>query len=132
MRAWWAVLVLVAQPGFAQDVDCENAQTQMDMNLCAEQEWQAADAELNAVYKDARAAMQAIDADLPEAEQGAEENLRNAQRAWVTFRDAACAAEGYAMHGGSAEPLLIYGCRAALTTERVQGLQSLIESSGGG
>ncbi len=111
----------------AQDVDCQNAQAQMEMTYCAEQDWLAADAALNTAYKAARAAMQSVDAELPKAERGAEENLRTAQRAWVTFRDAACAAEGYPMHGGTAEPMVIYGCRARLTEARTEDLRSLAE-----
>ena len=109
----------------AQDlsaVDCSNTVTQLEMNACAEQDWMAADADLNAAYGAALAVMQDLDAALPRSARGAEANLRKAQRAWITYRDAACAAEGYAMRGGSAEPLLIYGCRARLTAERTQNL----------
>ena len=113
-----AAAVLMAAPVWAQDVDCSNAQTQMEMTFCAEQDWQTADADLNAAYAAAQKVMRAIDAGLPKAEQGAEANLRAGQRAWVTFRDATCAAEGYAMHGGSAEPMLIYSCRTRLTEQR--------------
>lgn len=113
-----AAAVLLATPVWAQDVGCSNAQTQMEMTSCAEQDWQTADADLNAAYAAAQKVMRAIDAGLPKAEQGAEANLRAGQRAWVTFRDATCAAEGYAMHGGSAEPMLIYPCRARLTEQR--------------
>lgn len=111
----------------AADVDCTDAQTQQDMNACAEQDWMDADADLNTAYGEAKAIMQLYDEDLPKSEKGAEANLRAAQRAWVTFRDAACAAEGYAMHGGSAEPLLIYGCRARLTQQRAAELRMLAE-----
>ena len=118
LAALCAAAVVLAQTATAQDVDCTNAQTQMELTFCAEQDWQAADADLNAAYTAAQKVMRAIDAGLPKAEQGAEANLRAGQRAWVTFRDATCAAEGYAMHGGSAEPMLIYGCRARLTEQR--------------
>mgnify|MGYP003538894300 FL=1 len=118
LAALCAAAVVLAQTASAQDVDCTNAQTQMEMTFCAEQDWQAADADLNAAYKAAQEVMRAIDAELPKAERGAEANLRDGQRAWVTFRDATCAAEGYAMHGGSAEAMLIYSCRARLTEQR--------------
>jgi uncharacterized protein YecT (DUF1311 family) len=98
---------------------------QQEMNACAEQDWMDADADLNAAYRAAMAVMKGYDADLAKSERGAEANLRNAQRAWITYRDAACAAEGYAMHGGSAEPLLIYGCRARLTEQRAEDLRLL-------
>ena len=91
---------------------------QVELTYCADQDWKAADEDLNAAYAAAKQMMQQIDADLPQDEQGADANLKAGQRAWVTFRDATCAAEGYAMHGGSAEPMLIYGCRARLTEQR--------------
>lgn len=111
----------------AQDVDCANAMAQMELTYCAEQDWLAADEALNVAYGEAKALMQQIDADLPKAERGAEVYLRDAQRAWIGFRDAACVAEGYVMHGGSAEPMLIYGCRARLTEQRAEDLRLLTE-----
>lgn len=124
----WTLVLLSAGAAAAQDisdVDCTNTMMQQEMNACAEQDWMDADADLNAAYAEAMAVMKGYDADLPKSERGAEANLRNAQRAWITYRDAACAAEGYAMHGGSAEPLLIYGCRARLTAQRAEDLRLL-------
>ena len=109
----------------AQDIDCANAQVQLEMTFCAERDWKVADADLNKAYAAAQTMMKAVDADLPKDEQGASDNLRAAQRAWVTFRDAACAAEGYPSHGGSIEPMIIYFCRARLTESRAADLWSL-------
>ncbi|NUB42957.1 DUF1311 domain-containing protein [Fertoebacter nigrum] len=117
-----AVLAFAALPVAAQNVNCNTAQTQVEMTFCAEQDWLVADDDLNAAYREARDMMRAIDANLPVVQRGAEEQLRNGQRAWVTFRDATCAAEGYAFHGGSAEPMIIYSCRARLTQQRAADL----------
>ena len=117
----------LAPPATAQDVDCENAMSQMEMTYCAEQDWLMQDADLNDAYAAAKAAMRQVDAGLPKAERGAEAYLRDAQRAWIGFRDSACAAEGYLMHGGSAEPMVIYGCRARLTEARALDLWALAE-----
>jgi uncharacterized protein YecT (DUF1311 family) len=121
-------LCLLAAPLAAQDVDCANATAQAELTYCAEQDWMTADADLNAAYKAAMALMKQIDADLPQDEQGAAANLKSAQRAWISFRDAACAAEGYLMHGGSAEPMVIYGCRAGLTKVRAADLWLLAQT----
>ena len=102
----------------AQEVDCANALAQQDMNQCAYGDWEAADADLNAVYKVALAMLKDWDSGLPAEERGGADALRQAQRAWITFRDKACEAEGYAMKGGSAEALLVYGCMRRLTKER--------------
>ena len=49
--------LLAPVSGLSQDVDCSDPVTQMEMTYCAEQDWQAADAELNAAYGRAMAAM---------------------------------------------------------------------------
>ena len=125
------LLTCMAAPAAAQDVDCANAMAQIELTFCAEADWMAADAELNDAYKAAMAVMKQIDANLGEGK-NAEGYLRQAQRDWVAFRDNACAAEAYPMHGGSAEPMLIYGCRARLTQERTMGLYYITEIGEGG
>jgi uncharacterized protein YecT (DUF1311 family) len=128
-----AVLVQSAlgQPAAAQDTSCANALSQQELNQCAYADWEAADAELNAVYKVAIAMLEQWDADLPVNEKGGAKALREAQRAWITFRDKTCEAEGYAMKGGSAEPLLVYGCMRVVTKERTAHLKGMIEGFGG-
>ena len=121
------LLACLSLPATAQEIDCENAVTQQDMNQCAYADWEAADADLNAAYKRALDLLTEWDAVLPEDEQGGAEALREAQRAWIPFRDRACEAEGYAMKGGSAEPLLVYGCMRLLTEERTAHLTGLVE-----
>lgn len=102
----------------AQDTDCSNPQTQLEMPQCAQQDWQATDSNLNEAYKAAQVAMADIDAGLPEAEKGAAAGLRDGQRAWITYRDAACAAEGNLSHCGSIEPMVIAFCLARITKAR--------------
>ena len=121
------VLTLAFLPGAAaaQNVDCTNAQAQTELTYCAEQDWNAADARLNAAYESAISAMRGIDSSLDAQDRGAEAALRAAQRAWISFRDNTCAAEGWAMHGGSAEPMVIYGCRARVTAARADELENM-------
>lgn len=122
------VLACLTFPVAAQEVDCANAMAQQDLNQCAYQEWKAADARLNEVYGRAMALLKAWDSDLPDDAKGGAGALKDAQRAWITFRDKACEAEGYAMKGGSAEPLLVYGCMRQLTEERVGHLTGLVDT----
>lgn len=123
-----AVLACLTLPAAAQEVDCANAMTQQAMNQCAYDDWEAADAELNGAYAEAMDLLKGWDAEMPDDEKGGAETLRDAQRAWITFRDKACAAEGYAMKGGSAEPLLVYGCMRQLTEERTNHLAGMVEA----
>jgi len=118
-------LTCLATPALAQDIDCATTSVQMEMNFCAERDWQAADAELNRIYKAVMADMKAMDQSLPPDLQGAAQTLRDAQRAWITFRDKNCRLAGYPMRGGSAEPLLIYGCLRQMTQDRSAELQAL-------
>ncbi len=112
----------------AQELDCVNQTTQLDMNICAYQEFEAADAELNRVYAEAIAFMQAADRDYAPEGENEEARLRKAQRAWVAFRDANCDQAGFQMRGGSAEPLLVNGCLRFMTEERTAELQGVMQS----
>jgi uncharacterized protein YecT (DUF1311 family) len=118
-------LLLSALPTAAQNVDCANPQAQVEMTHCAEQDWNAEDARLNDAYQVAISAMKGIDLNLDAANRGAEATLRASQRAWITFRDNTCAAEGWTMHGGSAEPMVIYACRARVSATRADELENM-------
>lgn len=109
-------------------VDCQNATTQTDMNICADRDEKAADAALNAQYKKTRAASVDWDDNADGADKGAEAALLKAQRAWVAFRDAECDAEGFQAQGGSMQPMIISGCLATLTKQRTKELKDLAEA----
>ena len=120
------IALALALPAAAQDIDCDNAMSQHEMNFCALERYEAADAELNRVYKEVRTAMRSLDADLPPNLKGAEEALRDAQRAWIAFRDKACEVEGYLFRGGSMEPFMVTSCMTGLTEDRTDALRYLL------
>ena len=99
--------------------DCAGAQTQLEMNECALRDYQVADTELNARYATARALLERLGA-------GAVA-LRDAQRAWLAFRDSACEAEGAVYAGGSIQPMIVASCLARLTRQRSEDLRALAE-----
>jgi uncharacterized protein YecT (DUF1311 family) len=119
-----AILPLAAA---AQDLDCGSSSTQAEMTACSEQAWQAADSDLNAAYGSARARMQEIDAGMGDST--ADKALRDAQRAWISFRDLACASEAAPYRGGSIEPMIVYSCRERLTLARSEDLAALAEEN---
>ncbi len=121
-------LVCLTLPAAAQEANCRTAVSQTELSQCAYDDWEIADAELNRAYKRAMQLLKDWDANLPEDEKGGAEALKEAQRAWITFRDKACEVEGYAMKGGSAEPLLVYGCMRQLTEDRSAQLNGLVDS----
>ena len=117
---------------FADDApaDCAHAVTQTDMNICANLDYERADKELNAQYRKTRTEMASWDADLDNNLKGAEAALVKAQRAWIDYRDAQCAAEGFEARGGSMEPMLVSNCLAGLTRQRTKELRQLAEGLG--
>lgn len=115
----------------AQESDCAEAQTQAEMNACAAQSFKEADAALNETYSAARDHMRTLDAALGPDRAGAERALLQAQRAWISFRDLTCAAEGYAYHGGSIEPMVVNFCLARLSAQRRDDLAALAAPEGG-
>ena len=111
----------------AQDIDCSDPSSQAEMTQCAADDWATADADLNDAYAEAMDVMQSIDTDLDADLAGAEDALRAAQRAWLTYRDTACTSEGFKWRGGSAEPMVVLSCKARLTELRSQDLWALAE-----
>ncbi|RBI86179.1 hypothetical protein DRV85_05325 [Rhodosalinus halophilus] len=117
-------LFLLATPVAAQEVNCAEAVTQIELTFCAEQAWLRADEDLNLAWslavEQARAIQSALPADAPV---DIEEDLRRAQRVWIDFRDLACAAESHMAWGGSMAPMLVYACRERLTRQRTADLR---------
>jgi uncharacterized protein YecT (DUF1311 family) len=120
-----AFVALLPLAAAAQAADCGDLTTQNEMTACSERAWQAADADLNAAYAKARAHMKQIDAG--NGNTAADQALRDAQRAWISFRDLACASEGAPYRGGSIEPMIIYSCFERLTRAREEDLSALAE-----
>lgn len=109
------------------EAGCQTATSQVEMVDCARSVYEAEDKRLNTVYKQAMALMRQWDSGLSKELAGGPDALREAQRAWLVYRDAGCKAEGFAMRGGSNEPLLVYGCLARVTAERSAALADLLE-----
>lgn len=123
-----AALLMLAQGGAAATLNCDNAQTQAEMNICAAQEFAASDAELNAQWELTAAAMKALDAEVDRAsdkQPGHFETLLEGQRAWLKFRDAQCLAESFKARGGSMQPLLVAQCKTYMTELRIEQLRDL-------
>lgn len=110
----------------AQEINCNAPQTQLEINICSQRDFEAADKALNAEYAKARTYMKSIDGNLPADTQGAAKGLLEAQRAWITYRDLACAAESFVAKGGTMEPMVISECKTRLTRQRTDDLQQLI------
>ena len=115
--------------------NCDNPDTQADMNICADIDFRAADQTLNKQWKVNVATMKVHDkaaADLGENDGRPSyyETLLEGQRAWLKYRDAHCNSEGYWARGGTLEPALELNCLARLTRARTKELQDLDKGIG--
>lgn len=112
------------------DWNCADPMAQQEMNWCAYQDFLAADAELNAQWKRTAEVMKLRDENFEstsDVRPGYFATLLDAQRAWLSFRDAHCRSEGYYARGGSLEPLLVSTCKTDLTNARTKQLADLVE-----
>jgi uncharacterized protein YecT (DUF1311 family) len=95
-------------------LDCKKAVVQIELNQCANREYESWDAKLNALYgarlKDAGAKEQML--------------LRAAERSWISYRDNECAYETSDSEGGSIQPMEYSNCLTAKTRARIEELKT--------
>ncbi len=96
---------------------CPNAQSQLEMNQCAGNAYNAADGELNQVYRKLVALLDAED----------KAQLKLVQTAWLKYRDAHCEFVGDQYKGGSIRPMIHAFCLADVTKNRTTELKGQIE-----
>ena len=98
---------------------CPGSNSQHELNRCAARARDRADAELNKVYRE-----------LMKDTSGAERvKLRDAQLAWIKFRDAHCDYKSVGNMGGSIYPMVYSFCLAGVTNERVKQLREIISEN---
>lgn len=102
--------------------DCKDPQDQNTMTQCAALDFEKADKALNEAWPALKATAADYDKDTGKSEYS--DALLASQRAWLAFRDAECTWQAMEMHGGSGEPMLLYGCKARLTRDRITQLQT--------
>jgi uncharacterized protein YecT (DUF1311 family) len=129
MRLITAAFLLAASAGTAH-ADCKDPQSNGEMKMCAEQDWKKAEAELNVAYgkaiAEARETYRSTKT-MPGQQnmQDSEAMLRDAQRAWVSFRDANCKYQYQIYYGGSHAGLAYLLCMADMTKARLKELRQL-------
>jgi uncharacterized protein YecT (DUF1311 family) len=121
-------LLAFAEPAVADDIDCANAQSTVEMNFCADKDYQAADKALNATYDKALKSVRSRDMEKPYDAKSFEEALRGTQRAWVAYRDADCKdVEAQIWTNGTGATSAILGCMTAKTLQRTKDLKEQFE-----
>ena len=96
---------------------CEDAQTQADMNNCWGNEYKKADAQLNRTYQELAAILEADD----------KTELKDAENAWIKYRDAHCQFVSDQYRGGSMRPMIEAICLADVTGNRTKELRDQIK-----
>lgn len=130
------VLVLIAAcwiatPARADDaINCKDPPDQSSMTRCAGIDYEKADKELNKLWPEVKARAEENDKGASAEDGGYAKALLASQKAWIAFRDAECTWQGFVSHGGTMEPMLVNGCLATLTRERIQQLKDDQEGSG--
>lgn len=100
-----------------KETECDNPITQAAMNYCANLSAQAADKELNRVYRQLRKKIKGTKG---------EQKLINAQLAWIKFRDSDCDFAISPYQGGSIVPLIYANCLERNTKQRTEELNSYL------
>ena len=95
---------------------CDNAQTQMEMSDCAAKEFREADQKLNKLYGELASKL--------EPERLAK--LKEAERAWIKFRDADCDFQSYLNKGGTIYPMVYNGCLTDNINNRIKQLEQML------
>jgi uncharacterized protein YecT (DUF1311 family) len=124
--SWRAIIVLllfVAAGGAAAGQrrskadPCAKPVTQYEMNQCAGKAYRAADETMNQVYRK-------LVAMLDEVEKA---KLKEAQVAWLKYRDTNCEFVGDQYAGGSIRPLIQATCLKDMTNHRTTELKTQIK-----
>ena len=110
--------VLAMATSFAQNQEkkdpCAAAQSQAEMSMCWGKEYKAADTRLNEAFRQFMTKLN----DEEKAQ------LKKAQLAWITYRDANCEFVADQYKGGTMRPMIAAMCLADVTNARVNELQS--------
>lgn len=122
--AWLRVMTVLAaafaaSAAAAQDSpsshSCASPQTQQEINACAAEAAKDADGRLNAAYGQL----------LQKLDDNQEKALRQAQRAWIQFRDMECQFEAALIGPGSLAPAVVSSCLEQLSKDRAMQLERL-------
>lgn len=128
-----------SQTAPAQPVDpCLPTLGQPDSDACYAAAFKSADEDLNHLY---RAALVALGKDLDDAQSKSDKDhaafdttaladLKEAQAAWVKYRDLQCAAAGQQFQGGTIESTIVARCMTITTRHRIEEIEDAYEIGG--
>ncbi len=136
-----AAIVMLSQALPYNGAECDQALAdsgvQYEMNVCAWREHEAADAELNAVWKTARDFAKQNDREFRQSPFYREDDegryfalLLAQQRAWLQYRDTSCVLKSDRYRTGSMRPMVYSMCMTSMTRNRTLDLMEYMERDG--
>jgi uncharacterized protein YecT (DUF1311 family) len=128
-----AVAILFSTGATASAADapfnCDKAVSTPELNACADRIFGAADAKLNAAYKQVLAFIKSTGNAKPYDPVNWEKALRASQKAWVSFRDADCAGlVPMSWGGGTGTTSAVLECKTSKTEARTKDLIAIYKS----
>lgn len=125
-------------PVLAYPDPCEANATQVDFDTCYADLFRVTNEEMNHLYRnailafehDAANAHRRSDASALSYDAAALFDLKNAQAAWVRYRDLQCRAAGQQLQGGSIQPIVVNKCLVLLTHHRIDEIRAAYEIGG--
>ena len=115
--ATMSLCVFMARDMSASERDCGDAESTAEMRTCANELYEAADAELNRVYR--QLASQLSDK--------RREKLKAAQQAWIAFRDKSSTFAASVVEDGTMYPILEVMELTTMTKLRTEQLRTYIK-----
>ena len=117
-RMLFLLTLIAIQPTIADEVeDCyQTAMTQMELNICAGNKNQEVEVLLEILLNELKDKLP------PEPEK----YLVKSQAAWLSVVENDCEIQSWLMDGGSARPMVVAGCYAMHSSERIKMLIPLL------
>ena len=107
-------------------LDSPDGQSTLGMKICSGREMAAWDERLNRFYQALlRSGLGALQAQRGERKLTGADILRDAQRAWLNFRDKKCDAAGLPMEGGTGAGILVADCYMVETARQALWLEEM-------
>jgi uncharacterized protein YecT (DUF1311 family) len=118
-----AALLLAIGAARADDkIDCKSQDlNQMQLDQCAGQDFEKADAKLNVLYKQMFPKYDAANAAL----------LKKSELPWIAYRDAECDFATNGTAGGTINPMMDTICRTNMTNARIKELDAQLHCAEG-
>ena len=110
-----------------QPIDCGYPLNQSERTYCANEALKTAEENMGKSYDQALAKMGELDETLPDHLKGSPAALKDAQQAWLEFREKDCTAYSFPFRGGTRGEELYRGCMIVMTMQRTDELNSMLD-----